>query len=101
MADFPPKGLQTQSAPEGGRKTMTMVMVMMMIMMMMMMMTIMMMMIAMCFLHPKGPETGRPMNNDDYDEIGDNDNTDDDYDDDDDNDDNDGTDVFFFKNIFL
>ena len=52
MADLSPKGPQTQSAPEGGRKTRTMVMMMMMMMMMMMIMMMMMMtmMIAMCFL---------------------------------------------------
>ena len=56
MADLPHKGPEAQSAPEGGRKTMTMVMTMMMMMMMIMMgMTIM---IIMCFLHPKGPKTG-------------------------------------------
>ena len=46
MADLPPKGPQTQSAPEGGRKTMTIVMMMVMMMiMMMMMMTMMTMML--------------------------------------------------------
>ena len=59
MADLTPKGPLTQSAPEGGRKTMTMVIMMMMMMMMMIMMIMMMkMMIIMCFLHPKGPQTG-------------------------------------------
>ena len=59
MADLPPKGHQTQSLPEGGRKTMTMVMMMMMMMMMMMiMMTMMTMMIVMCCPHPKGSQTG-------------------------------------------
>ena len=58
MADLTPKGPLTQSAPEGGRKTMTMVIMMMMMMMMMIMMIMMMtMMIIMCFLHPKGPQT--------------------------------------------
>ena len=38
---------------------MTMVIIMMMMMMMMMMVMMMMtMMIIMCFLHPKGPQTG-------------------------------------------
>ena len=59
MADLTPKGPLTQLAPEGGRKTMTMVIMMMMMMMMMIMMIMMMtMMIIMCFLHPKGPQTG-------------------------------------------
>ena len=59
MADLTLKGPYTQSAPEGGRKTMTIVIMMMMMMMMMiMMMTTMTMMIIMCFLHPKGPQTG-------------------------------------------
>ena len=59
MADPTPKGPLTQSAPEGGRKTMTMVIMMMMMMIMMIMMIMMMkMMIIMCFLHPKGPQTG-------------------------------------------
>ena len=58
MADLPPKGPQTQSAPEGGIKTMTMVIMMMMMMMIMMVMMMMIMMIIMCFLHPKGPQIG-------------------------------------------
>jgi len=53
VADLPPKGPQTQLTLEGGRKTMTMVMMMMMMMRMMIMM-----MIIMCFLLPKGPQTG-------------------------------------------
>ena len=52
MADLTAKRLQTQSAPDGGRQTMTMVMMIMMMMKMM---------IAMCFLHPKGPQTGGPI----------------------------------------
>ena len=55
MADLPSKGPQTQSAQQGGRKTMTMVIIMMRMMMMMTMMT---MMIIMRFLHPKGLKTG-------------------------------------------
>ena len=60
MADLTPKGPLTQLAPEGGRKTTKMVIMMMMMMMMMMIMMIRMMkmMIIMCFLHPKGPQTG-------------------------------------------
>jgi hypothetical protein len=60
VADLTPKGPEAQSAPEGGRKTMTMVIMMMMMMMMMMimMMTTMTMMVIMCFLYPKGPQTG-------------------------------------------
>ena len=59
MADLPPKGPLTRSESEGGRKTMTMmIMMMMMTMMMMMMMMMTMMTIIMCFLHPKGPQTG-------------------------------------------
>ena len=54
MADHSPRGPQTQSAPEGGTKTMTMVMMMMM----MMLMTMTTMMIIMCFRRPKGPQTG-------------------------------------------
>ena len=64
VADHPPKGPQTQLAPEGGRKAMTMMimtmtmMIMTMTMMIMKMMILMMMMvIVMCFLHPKGPST--------------------------------------------
>ena len=52
VVDLPPKEPQTQSAPEGGRTTMTMMIIMMMMMMMLMMMMIL------CFLHPKGPKTG-------------------------------------------
>ena len=56
VADLPPKGPQIQSAPEGGRKTMTIMIMMMMKMMMMKMMsmtmTMMTMMIIMGFLHP-------------------------------------------------
>ena len=37
---------------------MTMVIMMMMMMMMIMMVTTITMMIIMCFLHPKGPQTG-------------------------------------------
>ena len=51
----PPKGPQTQSAPGGGRYTMTMMIKMMVIMMMMMMILMMMMVILVCFLHHKGP----------------------------------------------
>ena len=54
VSDLPHKGPKTQSVTRRGQKTMTM-----MIMMMMMMMKVMMtMMIVMCFLHPKGPQTG-------------------------------------------
>ena len=56
-ADLPTKGPQTQSTPEGGRKTLTM-MIMMMIVMMIVTMTIMTMMIIMYYLCSKGPETG-------------------------------------------
>ena len=56
MADVNPKGPEAQSAPEGGRKTITMVIVMMI--MIIMKMTMMTMMIIMCFLHHKGPQTG-------------------------------------------
>ena len=78
MADLTPKGSQTQSAPEGGIKTLTM-----MIMMMMMMMIITMtMMIIICFFIPKdliqGWHLGGPINYDDN--IDDNDVDDDDDD---------------------
>ena len=73
---------------------------MMMMMMMMMIMTMMTMMIIMCFLYPKGPQTGLapewPINYDDDDDIDDNA-----EDDDDDDDDSDGNDVFIVKNIFF
>ena len=59
MADLTTKGPLTQSAPEGGRKTMTMVIMMMMMKMMIIMMIMMMtIMIIMCIFHPKGPQTG-------------------------------------------
>ena len=59
VADHPPKGPQTQSAPEVGRKTMTMMITtVMMVIMIMMIILIMIMVIAMRFLHPKGPQTG-------------------------------------------
>ena len=58
MADFTTKGPETQLAPERGRKSMTMVIMMMMMMIMIMMITTMTMMIILCFLHPKGPQTG-------------------------------------------
>ena len=59
VADHPPKGPQTQSAPEGGRKDMTMMIMTMTMMMMIMMMNLMMtLVIVMCFLHLKGPLTG-------------------------------------------
>ena len=38
--------------------TMVIIMIIMMMMMMIMMMTMMTMMIIICFLHPKGPQTG-------------------------------------------
>ena len=50
MANIPPKGPQTQSAPEGCQNTMKMKIMMMM----MMMKTIM---IIMCFLYSKGRQT--------------------------------------------
>ena len=56
VANLPPKEPQTQLEPEGGR--MTMIIMMMMMIIMMIMMTIMTMMNIVCFLHPKGPQTG-------------------------------------------
>ena len=53
-ADHPPRGHQTQLAPEGVRKAMTM-MIMTMMTMMIIMMMILTMVILICFLHPKGP----------------------------------------------
>ena len=52
VADPPPKGPQTQLAPEGGRKTMKRMIMTMMIMMMMIrtMILIMTRVIVMCFL---------------------------------------------------
>ena len=82
MADLTPKGSQTQSAPEGGIKTLTMmIMMIMMIMMMMMMMRMriktMTMMIVICFFIPKdliqGWHLGGPINYDDDDNVDDND----------------------------
>ena len=59
MADLTTKRPLTQSAPEGGRKTMTMVIIIMMMMIMMIMMMMMIkIMIIICFIHPKGPQTG-------------------------------------------
>ena len=91
MADLTPKGPYTQSAPEGGRKTITIVI---------MMMTIM---ILMCFLISRdlkqGWQQGEPIKDDDDDEIDDNDTDDDDDDDDDDN--NDGYGVFFLLKDFF
>ena len=58
MADLTPESPEAQSALEGGGKLGRMVIMMMMLMMMIMMMTTMTMMIIMCFLHPKGPQTG-------------------------------------------
>ena len=56
LADFPPKGTQTQSATRRGQKTMTLMIMTMMIMMMILLM--MAMMVELCFLHPKGPPKG-------------------------------------------
>ena len=59
VADHPPKGPQTQSKPEGGRKAMTMmIMTMTMLMMIVLMILMRTMVIVMCFLHPMGPLTG-------------------------------------------
>ena len=56
VVDYPPKGIQTQLAAEGGRKAITlMIMTMMMMMSIMMMILMMTMVVAICFLHPKGP----------------------------------------------
>ena len=57
VADNPPKGPQSQSIPDGGRKAMTMMIVtmMMIIMMMILMMT---MVIVISFLHPIGLAPG-------------------------------------------
>ena len=72
----------------------------MVIEMMMMMIT---MMIIMCFLHPKGPQTGLapggPINYDVDDEIDDYDDQNDE-DDDDNDDNNDGNGVFFLQKHF-
>ena len=105
MADLTPKGPLTQSAPEGGRKTMTMVIMMMMMMMIMIMMIMMMtIMILMCFFIPRdlkqGWQQGEPIKDDDDDEIDDND-TDDDDNDDDDDDNNDGYGVFSSSERFF
>ena len=83
MANLPPKEPQTQLEPEGGR--MTMIIMMMMMIMMMIMMTIMTMTNIMCFLDPKGPQTGLvpgvgPIKYDDDDDFDDNDDNDDDDD---------------------
>ena len=51
-----PKDLKHNRYQRGGRNSMTMVIMMMM--MMILMITTMTMMIIMCFLHPKGPQTG-------------------------------------------
>ena len=98
MADLLPKECQTQLAPEGGRKTMTIIIrPMIRMMMMMMMITILTMMNIMCFLHPKGPQTGLvpggPIKYDDDDDFDDNDNDGDD--DDDDGSDSDGNDLIY------
>ena len=105
MADLPPKGPLTRSAPKGGRKGRTMVIMMMMMMMIMIMMIMMMtIMIIMCFFIPKdlkqGWHQGEPIKYDDDDEIDDND-TDDDDNDDDDDDNNDGYGVFSSSERFF
>ena len=59
VADHPPKGPQTRTAPKGGRKAMTMMIMMMMMMKILMIIILMMtMVIVIFFLLPKGLQTG-------------------------------------------
>ena len=102
LADLPSKKLQTQSAPERGRTSMTIIIVMMMSIMMMIVMMTMTTMIIMYFPHPKGPHTGLvPEGPIKYKDDGDINEDDDNDNDDDDDYDNDNDDDDFFFTFFL
>lgn len=56
VAEHPPKGPQTQPAPEGGRNTKTLMILTMIMMMIIIIMILMVTIVTLiCFLYPKGP----------------------------------------------